>query len=387
MSIFTVVNVFSPGVKGGGPAQSLSHLLHSVQHEVWVFTGAHDFDGTTLNVTPDQWVNWPVNPNVKVFYSSQQGYRRLIRLFEEIFKTKPSVVWVNSFFDFRYSLLPQLAARLSARSLVVSPRGELMHGAFTIKKSKKVWFLRVFKMLNKVFTSRFHFTSEKERSESLSYLGDRDSYLFPNYSRKPLAKNDLQPYLATRTGSKRLAFLGRLVPKKGLDLAVRILAELDPDHTLEVYGEFEDPQYGDEIQTLVCKHNLTDQVVYCGFIPFEEALPQISTCQLMLAPTRGENFGHSIYECLSIGLPVVVSDQTPWKASTGVRICALNDIRAYVDAISGVEQSDPREVMEDALMQAQNYYDTLPDPAVFLKALETGAYNALSSTRFKQGAR
>jgi glycosyltransferase involved in cell wall biosynthesis len=30
-------------------------------------------------------------------------------------------------------------------------------------------------------------------------------------------------------------------------------------------------------------------------------------------PTFGENFGHSIYEALAHGLPVMISDKTPWQ--------------------------------------------------------------------------
>jgi glycosyltransferase involved in cell wall biosynthesis len=33
----------------------------------------------------------------------------------------------------------------------------------------------------------------------------------------------------------------------------------------------------------------------------------------MLLPTLGENFGHSIIEALSAGLPVIISNRTPWK--------------------------------------------------------------------------
>jgi glycosyltransferase involved in cell wall biosynthesis len=34
---------------------------------------------------------------------------------------------------------------------------------------------------------------------------------------------------------------------------------------------------------------------------------------LLLLPTHGENFGHSIIEALSVGCPVLISDRTPWK--------------------------------------------------------------------------
>jgi glycosyltransferase involved in cell wall biosynthesis len=34
---------------------------------------------------------------------------------------------------------------------------------------------------------------------------------------------------------------------------------------------------------------------------------------LFFFPTRGENYGHVIHEALAAGLPMLVSDQTPWK--------------------------------------------------------------------------
>jgi glycosyltransferase involved in cell wall biosynthesis len=373
MSVFTVVNVFSPGVKGGGPSQSLSNLLRDTELEVRVFTGACDLDGTALDVVADQWINWSDNSNIKVFYSSKTGYRLALQLFKEIGGVKPSVVWVNSFFDFKYSLLPQLAAGMRGSPIVISPRGELMEGALSIKKAKKIFSLYLLKMLYRVFTPRFHFTSEEERTETLRYLGDCDTYLFPNYSRKPMSTNCLASSVNNRVKSKKLIFLARLVPKKGLDIALRVLAELDQEYGLEIYGEFETPHYECEIKELVRTLELFDRVIFRGFIPFEEALSKISACQLMLAPTRGENFGHSIYECLSIGLPVVISDQTPWKNSLGLRVCLLDDIECYVKNIIKIEKSNAFELAENALHQAQAYYDTLPAPTLFLKSLETGA--------------
>jgi len=384
MSIFTLVNVFSPGVKGGGPSQSLEHLLHSAELEVRVFTSAHDLDGTGLDVATDQWVDWSSNFSIKVFYSSKRGHRQLLQMFQEIGKAKPSVVWVNSFFDFKYSLLPQLVARMMGHPVIISPRGELMEGALSIKKAKKILFLSLLKVLYRIFKPRFHFTSEEERTDALRYLGDCDNDLFPNYSRKPMSKNCLEPSVSDRGMSQRLVFLARLVPKKGLDIALRVLAELDQDYTLEIYGDFEDPHYEYEIKELVRTLELFDRVIFRGFIPFEEALPQISVCQLMLAPTRGENFGHSIYECLSIGLPVVTSDQTPWKDSPALKVCKLDDIRSYVERIIEIEKSDAFELAENALQQAQAYYDTLPTPTLFLNSLETKSDSSVLSLNIEK---
>ena len=34
---------------------------------------------------------------------------------------------------------------------------------------------------------------------------------------------------------------------------------------------------------------------------------------LFLLPTRGENFGYAIFDALEVGLPVMLSDLTPWQ--------------------------------------------------------------------------
>ena len=39
---------------------------------------------------------------------------------------------------------------------------------------------------------------------------------------------------------------------------------------------------------------------------------------LFFLPTRGENFGHVIAEALSVGTPVLISDQTPWRKLAAV---------------------------------------------------------------------
>ncbi len=62
-----------------------------------------------------------------------------------------------------------------------------------------------------------------------------------------------------------------------------------------------------------------------------------------ILPTQGENFGHSIYEALINGLPVIISDQTPWRnlerEAIGFDI-ALQDKRAFIKAIATLCEFD-----------------------------------------------
>jgi glycosyltransferase involved in cell wall biosynthesis len=39
----------------------------------------------------------------------------------------------------------------------------------------------------------------------------------------------------------------------------------------------------------------------------------MADADLFFLPTLGENFGHAIFEALSSGVPVLISDRTPWQ--------------------------------------------------------------------------
>lgn len=372
MNILIIVSVFLPAMKGGGPIQSLNHLLVSEKKNIKIFTSGFDLDGSPLEVQTNRWVCWKKNKNVEIFYSTKKGFYYFSQLWREMKTIKPIMIWLNSFFDPKYSFIPQLLALNFGFLVVISPRGELMKGAFEIKKTKKQLFLTVFKMIDYFSPVRFHFTSEIERQEGIAYLGERDAFVFQNFSRRPLPSADLQSYLVKREQSYELIFLGRLVPKKGLENALQILRLLDLSYSLQMFGEFEDKEYERSIHALVTSLKLSERVVFHGFIPFERCFDRLSNGRLFLSPTKGENFGHSIYECLSIGLPVVISNQTPWDSSIGIRVCGVNDLEAYVEEIKALEGADYRVAAEDALQQAKIYYDGLPEPEKFFYQLCAG---------------
>ena len=53
-------------------------------------------------------------------------------------------------------------------------------------------------------------------------------------------------------------------------------------------------------------------VTYAGEVHPSNISFELSQHDLFFFPTRGENYGHVIYEALLAGLPVLISDQTPW---------------------------------------------------------------------------
>jgi glycosyltransferase involved in cell wall biosynthesis len=56
---------------------------------------------------------------------------------------------------------------------------------------------------------------------------------------------------------------------------------------------------------------------YEGPVPNKEVGEIIAGHDLFFVPTQGENFGHVFLEALSAGVPVLTSDQAPWRDLQG----------------------------------------------------------------------
>jgi len=110
-------------------------------------------------------------------------------------------------------------------------------------------------------------------------------------------------------------FLSRLDPKKGLDLLIPALEQVQaagiPLHWILAGSNPQDPTYeawvGDRLQAsplLAC----TTQT---GFVAAQARRDLLLTADLFVLPSYYENFGIAVAEAMAAGLPVVVSDAVP----------------------------------------------------------------------------
>jgi glycosyltransferase involved in cell wall biosynthesis len=80
-----------------------------------------------------------------------------------------------------------------------------------------------------------------------------------------------------------------------------------------IYGPKESLPYWDECKRLIADLPANVKAVYFGEVEHADVRSVIATHDVFFVPTRGENFGHVFLEALSAGVPLLVSDQTPWR--------------------------------------------------------------------------
>lgn len=102
---------------------------------------------------------------------------------------------------------------------------------------------------------------------------------------------------------KQAVFVGRLVPLKGLRLAISALAHPQAAKwSLHVFGE--GPE-GKAARRLVLDKGLTDRVTFHGVVSRVDVMAAMSAADALIAPSLHEAAGWAIAEALSLNTPVI----------------------------------------------------------------------------------
>ena len=113
--------------------------------------------------------------------------------------------------------------------------------------------------------------------------------------------------LSPRNPSNDIAFVGRLIPWKGVQLALRCMRYIrTPGARLLVFGE--GPDQG-RILRRIRRWRLEDRVSVVGHIARSELLERLSQCGAMIHPALHEEGGNVVAEALAMEVPVVCLDR------------------------------------------------------------------------------
>jgi glycosyltransferase involved in cell wall biosynthesis len=207
------------------------------------------------------------------------------------------------------NVYPGRACQQGRCHLVVSPRGTLSAWSRRRNAVQKRLFWRWLQAPALHTAGCLHATAESEY-EDIRRLGfSQPICILPNGIDLP--PPPLQP--AFRAGRKQLLFLGRIHPKKGIDILLRAwqaVLHRFTDWELHVAGP-DNGGYLPEMRALAAQLRL-DRVVFRGPLFGEDKLRAYSNASLFVLPTHSENFGMTVAEALAAGIPVIVTQGAPW---------------------------------------------------------------------------
>ncbi|MGF1465489.1 MAG: glycosyltransferase family 4 protein [Sandaracinaceae bacterium] len=104
----------------------------------------------------------------------------------------------------------------------------------------------------------------------------------------------------------RFAFLGRLIPLKGVDIAIEALAKMrHADARLTVVG---DGPSREEWEGLARRLGLEDRVTFTGWLKQAEAAIHLRDADALLMPSLHESGGNVVLEAMATSVPVIAVD-------------------------------------------------------------------------------
>lgn len=315
-SILLFTDWYEPGFKAGGPIRSCKNLVDAFSEDYKFFIVTSDRDlGDTQPYQGVELNTWTrANSDSTVFYASPGSLTdKQIRHF--IREIAPDIVYLNSMFSAGFTLKPlwTLSRMNYAGRIILAPRGMLKSSALSQKPLKKKIFLQLAKISGWGAKVVFHATDAQEEKEIRKQFGEGSKVVVaPNVPAvpKPPQKRD------KKAGELKIVFLSRIHPIKNLRFAFDVLEKVSAGQkkiSFDIYGSVSDDEYYTACFEAARKLENKIDIQFLGQVEHEEVSGILCQYHLFFLPTLGENFGHAVFEALSAGCPVLISDQTPWS--------------------------------------------------------------------------
>jgi glycosyltransferase involved in cell wall biosynthesis len=341
-TILVLLGVFMPGVEATGPNQSLIATARALSDR-------YRFRAIGLAAPGEETGHWaPLEGIERLALPLRQ--QRVPGLGAAIRSTPHDVVMTNGFFDHTLTIptvLRRRLGRLPDRPLMIAPRGEFSPEALALNAPRKRAYLSMARRLGLFRGVAIQATNDLEAQRARAALGPAPRiFVTPNIRQLP----PLPPHRPRQAGEPlRIAFVGRISPMKNLDYALSRLGEAGVAARFDVYGPPDDPAY-----SAACRRQAEAlpghiQVRWHGAIPNSEIVDALAGQDMLLLPTRGENFGHAIVEALAAGTPVLISDETPWRGLPAVGAgwdLPLSQPEAFVAALRVAAARTPDEASQ-----------------------------------------
>ena len=307
MKILQVCAAYKPAYVYGGPTMSVSMLSETLA-KAGVYTEVY---ATTANGMGEL----PVAPGTRVDVDgvTVTYFKRLTKdhshfspsLFSQLKKEAKNfdLIHIHAWWNL-VSVFSCLVALRQKVPVLLSPRGTLSPYSFQNRSIGTKWLLHRLigkRLLRKCFIQA---TSLWEQDAVNQLFQPKKSFILPNFVKLP-KKHAYPERIISPT--VRLLFFSRIEEKKGLDILLKALPAVTVPFELTVAGDG-DTNYVTLLKALAAELKIEDKVKWVGF-QNDNKFGLLQEHDLFVLPSHDENFGNAVIESLSVGTPVLISDQ------------------------------------------------------------------------------
>ena len=217
---------------------------------------------------------------------------------------------------------------------VVTPHGMLEPWALSYKASKKRLFYRNFEIPALKAADVIHVLNQQEE-RNVHILGFQQTAVISNgihfteFENLPQPDYFYQKFPQTK-GKKIVLFLGRIDPKKGLDLLAPAFSKVHrqfPNTHLVIAGP-------DSIGFLPTAKNYFEQedcleaITFTGMLSGALKYSALSAASVYVSPSYSEGFSMSILEGMAAGLPCVITEKCNFPESAAAKAAYVVQVDA-----------------------------------------------------------
>jgi glycosyltransferase involved in cell wall biosynthesis len=317
-TILIFTRYYLPGFRAGGPVRSIQNLASRLSEDFNFFIVTMDRDkGDEVPYSNIHIGVWNRYQDSSIYYLPREeiSLRRIRKIIEDL---SPDAIYLNSYFDPVFTqkvLFINRAGSIDRVPIILAPRGEFSLGALSVRPFKKKAYIVVSSMLRLYEGLIWQASSVDELNDIRKIIGFSSNICI---ARNLTPVNELALHALHRKfvdhADKpiRLSFLSRISPKKNLHFALEVLSTVEIPLIFSIYGPIDDVSYWRQCEEMISSLPKNIVVRYEGEVLPENVRSVLAMDDMFFFPTLGENYGHVIFEALSSGLPVLISDQTPW---------------------------------------------------------------------------
>lgn len=236
------------------------------------------------------------------WFSLKKDFRQIIK------EENPDMVHINGIWNPQNWLFQKMAQEMGIKVLI-SPHGMLEPYILQRNSAKKklALFLYQRKAINRADFLHATASSEIDQIRSLGFK--TPAAVIPN----GVDISEIKPRRLRNTHkSFQILFLSRIHPKKGIEVLIEAVSNIDGNLKVTIAGEGEE-SYIQKLRELLIYKKVEDQFNFIGGVYGAEKWALYGEADVFVLPTYSENFGIVITEALAAGIPVITTTGTPWQ--------------------------------------------------------------------------